>query len=313
MDERPRLKPRGQRFPRILDEKRHHREPGNKQEILRDALREAARFLSPEDMLRVIDSVGLERPFTYKALGNFISNKTKTIDDDHYDILAKVWLRSSGGRSFRYLDTSDKPQFEKLANALASGQHLRPHGSKIMGNYFMYHGSYLVEDSYVIRLIEIDCIDDNILTVKDTINDNFHQRRELFAHGVVTFVKELPQLLFDADENKSGLSLIASTSTTFNAAKELASLTGAFLAVTNLPLVVERSCLLIREEREDRAAMIQQTGIFTREEIRNKVLAKHRAAFDRLSRKPPNRIFPDPILIYNRPDPIESQTPRSAT
>jgi len=116
---------------------------------------------------------------------------------------------------------------------------------------------------------------------------------------VLTFVKGFPQFLFDADENKAGLSLIAGSSTIINGANELARITGAFLAVTNQPLVAERSCLLVREPHEDSDAMIAQTGIFTRGEVA-KAHPKHQAAFDGLARLPPTRVFPDPMLSYNK-------------
>jgi len=93
--------------------------------------------------------------------------------------------------------------------------------------------------------------------------------------------------------------LIAGTGTVINVANELTRITGAFLAVTNLPLVAERSCLLVREAQEAREAMIPQTGIFTRDEIA-KAYPKHQAAFDVLARLPPKRVFPDPMLKYNK-------------
>ncbi len=294
------LKPkaRTQRLP-LIDAKKRHHPPDDRQEILRDALREAARHLSAERMLIVGENAGCVRPFSRKSLKAFIDNKTKEIDPEHYDTLAAVWLRSAAGRVLRYLDTSDQPQFDKLTNVLASGHHLRPRGATVTGRYFMVHGSYLAEDHYVIRLIEIACLDDNILAVKDTLYDNLNLHRELVAHGVLTFVKEFPQFLFDADENKAGLSLIAGTGTVFNAANELARVTGGFLAVTNQSLVAERSCLLIREAQEAREAMIPQTGIFTRADIA-KAHPKHQAAFDALARLPPKRVFPDPMLSYNK-------------
>ncbi len=287
-----------QRLP-LIDAKKRHHPPDHPQEILRDALREAARHLSAERMLIVGELAGFERPFSRKSMKAFIDNKTKEIDPEPYDTLAAVWLRSAAGRALRYLDTSDRPEFDKLTNVLASGHHLRPRGATVTGRYFMVHGSYLAEHHYVIRSIEIACIDDNILAVTDTLYDNLNQHRELVAHGVLTFVKELPQFLFDADENKAGLSLIAGTSTVFNAAKELTRITGAFLAVTNPPVVAERSCLLVRETQESREAMIEQTGIFTRDEIA-KAHPKHQAAFDALARLPPKRVFPDPMLSYNK-------------
>ena len=287
-----------QRLLPIAAPKRHH-PADHSQEILRDALREAARHLSAERMLIVGELAGRVRPFGRKSLKAFIDNDTQEIDPEHYDTLAAVWLRSAAGRALRYLDTSDQPEFDKLTNVLASGHHLRPRGATVTGRYFTYHGSYLAEDHYVIRLIEIECLDDNILAVKDTLYDNLNQHRELSAHGVLTFVKELPQFLFDADENKAGLSLIAGSSTTIDrATNELARVTGAFLAVTNQPLVAERNCLLIREAHESREAMIEQTGIFTRDEIA-KAHPKHQAAFDVLARLPPKRVFPDPMLKYN--------------
>lgn len=300
MDDRAEPKPRKRRLPRIADKDRHH-PADHPQEILRDALRGTYRNLSPERILQVMADGGFERPFDRKSLKAFIDNETATIAEAHYEVLAEVWLRRAGGRLFRYLDTSDKPEFEKLAHLLASGYQLRPHGTTVTGRFFMYHGSYLAEKSYVIRLIEIGCIDDSILTVTDSLFENFLQHKMLVARGVLTFVKEIPQFLFDADDNKPGLSLIACTGASFNAANELTHITGVVLAVTNPALVAERSCVLIREPEDSAEAMLAQTGIFSRDELRTKA-PKHQAAFDALARMPPKRVFVDPMTLYDSPE-----------
>lgn len=290
------------RYPRISDANRHH-PSDHPQEVLRDALRDARRFMTAPKILAVVESAGFNRPFGPKSLEKFIDNETKEIEHPHYEILARVWLRHSGARALRFLDVIDQPDFEKLANVLASGQLVKPTGLVATGRYFMYHGSYLAVDCFVVRAIEIDCIEGSILTVTDKLDDRMFRHQTLVANGVATFVKGLPQLLFDADENKNGLSLIVSTAITPNAKGEIARIAGAFLAVTNPPVVVERSCLLLRAPEPSLDAMIGQTGIFTRESLRARDdNDRHANAFDELARSLPQRVFADPILAYRSKD-----------
>jgi hypothetical protein len=289
----------------ISASERHHA-PDHPQEVLRDALRAAYRDFSPERILRKVESSGFTRPFTKEALKAFIHNITVNITPKNYEPLAAVWLRNVQGRSLRYIDASAMPEFDKLTSTLASGQQLRPHGATVTGRYFLYHGSYIAEKHYVIRLVEVACIDDSILAVTDTIRDNLKQRKELIAHGALTFIKDQPQFLFNANENKAGLSLIAGTNPVFNDANEFESMTGAFLAVTSGLHVAERSCFLVRETVDDRATMIAQSGIFTRAEVQ-KQHPKHHAAFDTLARLPPTRVFTDPMADYL----IEYDIPRT--
>lgn len=231
------------------------------------------------------------------------SGQGKTIDVLPRQQLEAFAFRSPLGRALRALKTKAAPEFDKLMGVLASGHFTRPPETKVAGRYFVYHGSYVKPEHYVVRTFDISCIDGSLLVVKDSINDNITmQGAPRYAHGVVTFVHARPQILLYAKENKAGLCLFIGGETIFYGdERTMVSVTGAFIAqrTTNNNLIYRRA-LLLREPDATAEAMLEETGIFTRQQLEEESRARHFAAFELLAEHLPHEGFADPILTFLR-------------
>jgi hypothetical protein len=286
--------------------KQHH-PSDHEQELLRKALGQAKICLQPMKILRTVEAAGYGWPFDPKSLNNFINGKTGDLAPDHFEALAEVWLRSPLGRALRFLNPATKPAFDELPQVLATGKLSCPREVKLAERYFMYHGSYVKDDCYTVRAIQIDAGDDHILAVTDSVRDmlNVHGGVRI-SRGALTFFDGCPQILLLPDkhnETKFGFTLIVGHRPSVAQDGMIDKMTGAFLTMTTGSVVVSRHCLLLREPTDKTDAMIAQSGAFTVEQLRAKDMARHRKAFDMLKKHLPlkkhaPKIMSDPMLNY---------------
>jgi hypothetical protein len=285
---------------RPSESKRHHR-PDHPQELLRKALNQANICLGLKNILMTVKMAGYREIIGAKGLSNFINGTTATLTQDHFEPLAAVWLHSPLGRNLRFLDPAKRPKFDELPHALATGNLSRPPKMKVAGRYFLYYGSYVKEDCYGIRVIEIKAGDDDILTVTDSIRDILKIAGGVrVSHGALTFFKDLPQILLlpNETETKFGFTLMAGTGTGVAEDGTLDRVAGEFLTMTTTEEAAAfRHCLLLREPKGKKDDMIAQSGAFTFPQLCQPERARHRKAFDMLKKHLPKTI-PDPMVNW---------------
>jgi hypothetical protein len=268
---------------------------------LHAVLVEAKKFTSVKTILDVAKKAGRGKPFSGRSLGAFIRGETKSISKENYDRLAAGWLHTPLTRALRNLNVrGELPVFDQLTGILAKGNAQRPSGLAVSGSYFMYHGSYLWPDSYVIRVITIDAKDDQVLTVTDTIRDERTpaEARSRVATGVMIFVEERPQILLWGKENKRGLSLIIGSETDDGHGKSLDQMSGSLIVMPQRGQAASRYFVMIREPEGVPREMIAQSGIFTAADLSEPARAKHHRAFVLLNRFASADAGVDPILAY---------------
>jgi hypothetical protein len=303
-DTKPEVKVR--RSPQHRTKKEH--DP--KADPLRVALKEIKGVLSAShnNLLRLIGKTGHDPKISLSWFEQYLAysgtGQGKSLDWEPRQQLEAFAFRSPLGRALRALKTNTAPDFDKLMGVLASGNFTRPPETQVAGRYFMYHGSYVKAERYVVRALEIACIDDSPLTVKDGVKDNITmQGAPRYAHGVVTFVHARPQILLHAKANKAGLCLFIGGETIYDGEdRAMVRVTGSFIAqrTTNNHLIYRRA-LLLREPDATPEAMLEETGIFTRTELEEDRRARHFAAFQLLAKHLPDEGFEDPILSFLPP------------
>ncbi len=286
-----------------------HRTPKKcdpKTDPLRMALREIKAVLGSSDkgLLHLIVKSGHDPRISPSWFTQYLVysgvGQGKTIDLAARQKLEDFVFRSPVGRALRALTTQTAPHFNALIDVLASGNSTPPPGARVEGRYFMYHGSYVKEGRYVVRALDIACLDASLLTVQDGVRDNITMQGDArYAHGVMTFVHARPQILLHAKANKKGLCLFIGGETIFGADRALIRVSGAFLAqrTANNDLIYRRA-LLLREPHATAEAMLAETGIFRREELQEESRARHCAAFRLLAEHLPDEGFADPILSF---------------
>jgi len=230
-----------------------------------------------------------------KAIRDFVVGETKAVEEQNREALANFWLHSPQGRALRSFDISTSPKFSEVIGLLASGRATLNSRRDWARRYFMYHGSYLKEDHYVIRVIDIESTDGSTLVVTDSINDTVSLGRgTLVAYGALVFVREQPQILLSNDENKVGFSLFIGSESGPKIG-EMDYALGAFIAITPHDDLIYRRALLRRSPDGNAADMIQQSGIFTLNQLKETQRRDHLEAFQQLARHEPKTIFQDPI------------------
>jgi len=281
------------------------RDPG--QRALKQALNQAKLFYSPQQMIAAAASL---RPksdkWTYSETGlrNFLEDEDGQLLPKNYDALATYWLYTPLGRALRYPDPREAPAFDRVTHALATGQETLPLGLKVDGRFYCYHGSYLHEGHFAIRIIEINSADDHILTVTDTVHDrkSFGKGNKV-STGAMVFADRRPQIVLYGHENKIGFSLMTGTDAVYDDDSELTELLGGFLVLNKDQKLAYRWFLMLRERDNDRAKMIKESGIYTRAELRAPELKRHSDAFDHLAKHQPGEThFIAPIRNYKIDD-----------
>lgn len=284
-------------------------DPGH--ERLRTALVELRRFTSPEKMINLAaDHAKIPETFmSANALRDFLRSKSRELEDSNYRLLAEFWLASTKGRALRRIDSEKATPFEALVRKLEDSAGPLSDGFQAIGEYYLYHGSYLLPNHYVIRQLTIELGEDQVLSVEDIVRDSKTAadapRR---ATGIMTFVDGRPQILLYANENKQGLSLLIFHDIVWGEQqRDLKRGYGALMVMNQHRQVAFRPCLLVREEGEDASArsrkaleslrhdMVAETGIFTASELKDPRRRRHAQEFHTLRKLMETAAFPDPM------------------
>jgi hypothetical protein len=252
---------------------------------------------------QILAFAGVEKGYEGRSLRAFLANPKASMRAEHAEALKAFWLESQAGRAIRNgLAKRDLP-FDVFTRHLAAGKGNLPIGvHSVEGRYFMYHGSYLKEHHFVIRVIEITSEDGHVLNVTDTIQDEVGLKKDRTADGVARFVSDCFQAVLWGNENKLGVSVVLGNDPI---AKDgsLQEVAGALMVMRKGGEVAYRPFIMIAEPDMSAKAMREQSGIFPWEhfERRGKSLKKHRQTFERLAKLQIREAFPDPVLALKAP------------
>jgi hypothetical protein len=186
-----------------------------------------------------------------------------------------AFIESPAGKRMRGLAAlGNHSSSERLIDTLSSGAESKPSNTEVAGLYFAYHGSYLVEKHYAVRVLEIT-ERGNVLSVTDLIRENISGQSDPHtAHGCAVFFDQPPRLhiVTDAEDNdnRHGLGLFIGTSPVFSG-NVLTEVVGTISGMTKGGHPFSRSCIIVRHAsaiqdgeryKQIRSEMIGQTGVF---------------------------------------------------
>ena len=256
----------------------------DEQDQLRIVLKRIESYTSRKRILQMATDICGTAPFTPRALGDFIE-KGATLRPENFWFLADALLYSSIGRSLSAINLKEnRLPHNRLIYELEQGYKGSAKRSSVVGVWAMYHGSYLHDGHFVIRALEITSGNEGPISVLDTIKeDETSGTPDLkTANGLLTFEGDKPQIVLTGTENKLGVSLVIATEVGIDSDGRNWMI-GSFLVMTKRGVAAHRRFLLVREPSETKAAMIEETGIFTRQEVA-KLKEKHRKRFERLKK-----------------------------
>lgn len=277
-------------------------------EALRQALLQVRSVISSaEGILHAASKAGCTVPISRSGLEQFMARETIRLASERHKPLEEFLFRSPLGRALRSPAINAVSAYDRLTAVLTSGNHTRPADKDVTGLYFVYHGSYILRGHFAVRLMEIRCLDESILTVTDYIRDNVTLKKNqvLKSNGCLIFDHDLPHIIVECKDNREGLCLIVGDET-FPVKNEFAKITGTMLGMTKHSHYFFRYCIIVKQPAaisttateaqiaKARKLLIDETGVFTLEQLKG----KHREAIDDLAKCLPEQVFSDPILDH---------------
>jgi hypothetical protein len=193
-----------------------------------------------------------------------------------------IFIASPAGRTLLVTGKSNKQSFDELFQYLSKGNLTE---RRVGGAYLEYHGSYLEEECFAIRLIEI-VESGATLSVTDFINETrsgliaFHTARggavlfgDPLRFNIVTYAEK--------DDNRIGLSLFTASILEFDRGLVLQSAHGHVIGLTRTGHCFQRGSRLVRIadslSSEEKAIAEKKTGVFLWNE-----LGEHQQQFEKL-------------------------------
>jgi hypothetical protein len=115
------------------------------------------------------------------------------------------------------------------------------------------------EGFYVVRLLEIRCIDDSMLVVTDYLRDNIEKPPFpiLEARGCVVFFDKRPHMIFQTNDNRAGLSVIVASKVSTQAS-HLTTFMGVLSGSTSDGKPFQRHCIVIKDTEAPTEAIVGQ-------------------------------------------------------
>jgi hypothetical protein len=228
-------------------------------------------------------------------------------------------FRSPLGQALRQPARVNLASYDRLFEAFCSGTSTVPANLDVTGLYFAYHGSFLLERHYAVRVIEISHTDDAILSVGDYISNNeAGKKEEKKSGGCVAFFGGLPHFVIRANDNRLGFNLFIGAETdpsgfespqgSDKAVLEKLEFFGgtvmgmnarsrqAFIRYCSLVRIPDDSRRTIEEVRSD---AIAQTGTFTFDRLSDRHRTQIDGLAERVRKKFISHMFEDPL--WERP------------
>jgi hypothetical protein len=241
----------------------------------------------------------------------FVTGRSTSIRPAFREQLSKFFA-SPGGAKILGVGYSDRQSFDKLVAYLSAGNRAPISRKGIEGTYLEYHGSYLEEDCYAIRLVEIVKIGP-ILSVTDQIKETRSGLKKFHpAHGCAVVMGEPPRLniitFAEEDDNRIGLSLFTGSILNFDEkTSKLLTAEGNITGLTRAGFPFRRGSHLVRigdivrpsekQSEISRRIVDQETGVFKKQDLKK----GHQREFDLLSQRMKGirelrELFSDPCL-----------------
>jgi hypothetical protein len=283
--------------------------PAADYDSVREALKLANQHYSIKEIYRAAEQAGCKLPISEDALRRYANGTTAHTGRESRAQLEKFLFHKSIGNRMRTTPTSSRSSCDRLTDVLSTGEHTKPASSDVTGLYFAYHGSYLAEKCFAIRVVEI-ALHGTQLSVTDHIREKASgPPRTHLAHGGAVFFGNPPRLHIvtgaEENDNRQGLALFVGTSPVFSETNRLMEVTGALIGMTKGGHHFYRQCILVsaasgQEADETKCnKMIEHTGVFAPEKLA-KLPRRHRLAIDtltdRLQLSPNKEAFSDPVL-----------------
>jgi hypothetical protein len=168
------------------------------------------------------------------------------------------------GRAMRSTIDDAKTPHDDLTDALT----IETDKYDITGRYLVYHGAYLSEGRFAIRAMDISVDDNYILSVKDYIKDPTTsvgiRNRTRTSTGCILFWDRHPHFILNSTDNRVGLNLIVCSVPVFEDGVEIQ---GVMLGMTAKNFPFFRKILMVRQVDMNLKELIDQTGVFTLEEL----------------------------------------------
>jgi hypothetical protein len=287
-----------------------------------DPVREALKavkesgILSVQDIIDAANKAGCEVKIKRSALDQYIAGKNAS--SSARSELGRFVFRSPLGRALRSPDVQNATLFDRFFHEFLSAPSVMPEGlDDATGSYFVYHGSYLLEQYAAIHLMEIEAIDDRLLVLTDYIRDDkTGDERVRKAYGCVTFFLGKPHILISGHDNRIGLNLIVGDQLICKDGS-LQEMSGAMLGMTDRLKHFYRKTIIQRcpahsaktpVDETVREGLIEQTGIFriakdgtAKDKVdKNRrvegISHLHQRAFGKLANLVLNEVFDDPFF-----------------
>jgi hypothetical protein len=241
----------------------------------------------------------------------FVSGESQSIRSAFRRQLSKFFATPSG-RAMLTFGQSDRQSFDKLMAYLLAGNLSPIAGKDIEGAYLEYHGSYLEEECYAVRLVEIVRIG-SMLSVTDQIKETRSGLKELHtAHGCAVLMGDPLRLNIitcaGEDDNRIGLCLFAGSILNFDEkTSKLLTAEGHITGLTRAGFPFRRGSRLVRigdivRLSKNRSALSRQiveqkTGVFEKQDLN-----EHQREFSLLIKRmrgarEMKELFSDPCLI----------------
>jgi hypothetical protein len=283
--------------------------PAADYDSVREALKLANERYSIKEIFRAAEKAGCKLPISQDALRRYANGTTAHTGRASRAQLEKFLFHTPIGNKMRTAPTSSRSSCDRLTDVLSTGEHTKPASSDVTGLYFAYHGSYLAEKCFAIRLVEI-ALHGTQLSVADYIREKASgPARTHLAHGGAVFFGNPPRLHIvtgaEENDNRQGLALFVGTSPVFSETHRLMEVTGALVGMTKGGHHFYRQCILVsaasgqEADESRRIKLIEQTGVFAPEKLA-KLPRRHRLAIDtltdRLQLSPNKETFSDPIV-----------------
>jgi hypothetical protein len=205
------------------------------------------------------------------ALHRFLSGKTLSPRVKNRQSV-REFLDTKEARELLVVPTEESLSFDRLSQYLSNGN---PTIRKLEGTYLEFHGSYLQEKHYAIRLIAI-AQSGQRLSVTDFINEDVSGLiKRHTAHGGAVLFGDPARLnvvtVAEQDDNRIGMSLFTASILEFDENAVLQSAHGHVTGLTRKGLSFQRGSRLVRVggllPSEQKAIEEAKTGVFEWEEL----------------------------------------------
>lgn len=215
-----------------------------------------------------IEELTGETIFTAKSLLQFRNGTLKRPSRKTIEIITRALRLSQEVRNIGGLGKDNVSNtIEQVSKFMVSGCSTG-NAKKYVGHYYACHGSYISEDSVVVRKIDVQIDAIEALRVTDTIRDSnskVEENKLLVTYGVMTFINDLPQIILysENNENRLGLSVMFSDGRLFSEDEDsLQTVSGCLSVFTSGNKAYSRRFLMFREREKNEKDMLRNCGIF---------------------------------------------------